>query len=102
MNEQLQLHTTAETNVYYDFITGLWFAEIGVWYHGHYVMGITRGGYANNSTAKGQVTRLYNQRFQLAELFSSAYDADIRVNSGHVVAMEYAKLSTDIICHIVT
>lgn len=71
IDEMIKLHTTAETNVYYNPIDGLWFAEIGVWFKGNYVMGITRGGYEKQSTATAQKTRLYNSRFQVARDFAN-------------------------------
>lgn len=72
IDETIKLHTTAETNVYYDGLkTGLWFAEISVWFKGNYVMGITRGGYELQSSANAQKTRLYNQRFKIAKDFAN-------------------------------
>lgn len=85
--ENLIAKTTAETNVYFDAISGLWYAEIGIWYGSEYVMGITRGGYTLQSTAKAQATRLYKMRYSVVVNFSNAYLAEIDVNNGKVVSI---------------
>lgn len=79
--------TTAETNVYFDVITGLWFAEIGVWFGSEYVMGITRGGYTSQSSAKAQKTRLYNMRHSIVVNFSNSFQAQTDADNGQVVAI---------------
>lgn len=58
---------TTETNVYFNPIDGLWFAEVAIWVKGTYLLGKSSKGYTSQASAKRQATRFYNQRLPLAQ-----------------------------------
>lgn len=66
-NELFNSRVSCDTSLFY--LNGLWYAELYIKFDAETICIQTRGGYANRATAKGQITRMYAQRFDTARMF---------------------------------